>query len=50
VAKVQIEHERQFSALAAMLSYCVAGGLPVDNHPPPGLWARLRIAWSVLRG
>ena len=50
IAKVQIEHERQFGALAAMLSYCVSGGLPVDDHPPPRMWERLRIAWDVLRG
>ena len=50
LAKAQIEHERQFAALAAMLSYCLAGGLPVDDHPAPGMWARVRIAWTVLRG
>lgn len=48
VARIQAQHERQLCAMAGLLSYWIAGGLPLEDHPRPGLWARVRMAWAVL--
>lgn len=48
VARIQAQHERQLAAMAGLLSAWIAGGLPLEDHPRPGLWARVRLAWAVL--
>lgn len=48
VARIQGQHERQLAAMAGLLSAWIAGGLPLEDHPRPGLWARVRLAWAVL--